>query len=723
MIFLFFFFPSMSQKKDSSPTKEEMKKMMEKAILDLPPAEREKMRKQLDANFDKAMATAGKHKAAENKKTLFFPARNEAVLNTLPKQVMQGASLQACVKKIYAAATAQLTPKQLQEINKLAAGKKPLVLNQLAVTAFLFQKNPLAGYVLGALACDVPDPGPLELNNLAAMLQLGCWPQKAIPILQFIDAKYPGSPLIYNNLGQAYALLGDKEKSKFYLLACLKMSPLHPEANNTMAHLEASNNNMPAAAGFVSNSLKGGFNNAAEALEGKLPAKDRKPLKLDDVDLPDAFNEYKITLPPSLLTIADIPMHKATCDAWYEKLKAEKKKIMELVNKYGEAGEAQLLRDMEAAKRNVLRDPDAGNKITGPFFRMAAKQSHRLGQSYKSPLPSYQKSDDSTREKIERGLRQQLGYNDDGTKKKTGIDCAKNPTHPACEALVINARENCLKWIEIVNKYLKDKAQALFEYRRKVQGQALREFYMSSYWGYLSGANEAQSRYFFYKAANEYLTVIDRLREGSHQMADEANWYTCEPKYKRGGKDMDMISQWKFECPVDAELPFMVGKIKFNCKEASYSLGGGPAVFSITQDLQTQQYTLSIGIGLDISRAIKVPGVEGKLEASINQSIFITFDGNNNMVDAGIKFGAGVSAGYGFGGALPGGAGLDEDGVLTPIGGAGWSKDGGKFEDKIGYTISINSGFEPNISFEESTLMNMFFGEKQIHPNVRLYGK
>jgi hypothetical protein len=277
--------------------------------------------------------------------------------------------------------------------------------------------------------------------------------------------------------------------------------------------------------------------------------------------------------------------------------------------------------------------------------------------------------------------------------------------------------------MEIVNEYLKEKAQALYDYRRKVQVQALREFYMESYWGYLSGANEAQSRYFFYKAADEYLTVINRLSEGSHQMAGEENWRTCEPKYKRGGKDMDMISQWKFECPVDGELPFMVGKIKFNCKEASYSLGAGPVGFSITQDLQTQQYTLSAGIGLDISRAIKVPGVEGKVEASINQSIYITFDGNNNMVDAGIKFGAGVSMGYGFGGALPGGAGLDEDGVLTSIGGAGWSKDGGKVEDKIGYTISINSGFEPNISFTESTLMNMFFGEKQIHPNVRLYGK
>lgn len=91
------------------------------------------------------------------------------------------------------------------------------------------------------------------------------------------------------------------------------------------------------------------------------------------------------------------------------------------------------------------------------------------------------------------------------------------------------------------------------------------------------------------------------------------------------------------------------------------------------------------------------------------------------MTDIGMRFGAGVSAGYGFGGAIPGGAGLDEDGVLTPVGGPGWSKDGNKIEDNIGYTISINSGFEPSITFTESKLKGLFPGEKQINPNVKLY--
>lgn len=204
--------------------------------------------------------------------------------------------------------------------------------------------------------------------------------------------------------------------------------------------------------------------------------------------------------------------------------------------------------------------------------------------------------------------------------------------------------------------------------------------------------------------------------------AFKVSWTACPPNYNTTMKNIELKPKWEFECPVDAELPFFVGKISFNCKEASFSMGAG-AGFSFTQNFEANQFTFSIGIGAAVDKSIKIPGVEGKIEANINQSIFITYDGKKKMADVGIKFGAGVSAGYGFGGSLPGGAGLNEDGVLTTIGGPGWSKEGGKIEDRVGYTISINSGFEPSIEFQESQLMNLFPGVKQVHPNVTLYNK
>lgn len=721
-LFLYSICTVTAQHKSETSSKEEMKKMIEEVLKNYPPAEREKMRKQLEENMAKAMNAADNKKNNERSMPLFFPERNTEVLSKLPQQVLSGASLQAFVKKIYNDIVSKMTATQVQEVSKLAAGKKPLVLNQLACAAFLFQDNALAGFALAARACDVSNPGPLELNNLAAMLQLGGYPQMAIPLLQFINAKYPGSPLICNNLGQAYALLGDKEKTRFYLMSCIKTAPLHPEANNTMAHLEAGNNNMIAAADHVSNSLKGGFNKAAETLEGKLPAKNRKPFNTNNVNLPDAFNEYRITMPPFLLTVEDIPLHKATCDAWDEKLRAQQRMLMELVAKYEQEGNAQIERDIATAKSQLIKNPNALSNIGRPFSIMAISQANRISRQFKSPLPNYKKQYDSASKEVQVNYQKKIGsYSITKDKKGNDIDCAKNPTHPACEEYVRTAKERCYKALEATNEYLKNEAGVMHEYRRKVVAQALREFYFESYWGYLSGLNEAQGRAAYYRAALEYLTRIESLREPPRAPAHEIYYTACDPKYKKGKKDIEIKSKWEFECPVDTELPFFVGKIKFNCKEAGFSVGAGPVGFSFSQNFETHQYTLSAGIGAAIDKTIKVPGVEAKIEASISQSVYITYDGEKKMTDIGMRFGAGVSAGYGFGGAIPGGAGLDEDGVLTPVGGPGWSKDGNKIEDNIGYTISINSGFEPSITFTESKLKGLFPGEKQINPNVKLY--
>ncbi|WP_127130391.1 tetratricopeptide repeat protein [Pseudoflavitalea rhizosphaerae] len=719
-IMLVFCCTALARQEGKMPTKEEIKQLLEKMLLQYPPSEREKMRKQLEANLYKSMEAGAKQQQAAAKLPAFFPAKNSEELNKLPMQPLSGASLQAFVKKIHSEVNARLTAAQLKEINQKAAGKKPLVLNQLAVMAYFFQNNPLAGYALAARACDAANPGMLELNNLAAMLQLGGFPQKAIPILQFIDAKFPGNPVVSNNLGQAYALLGDKEKTKFYLMACIRTAPLHPEANNTMAHLEASNNNMTQAGSFVSNSLKGGHTSAAQLLEGKLPEKNRA-IPYPAIDLPDAFNEFKLKFPPSLLTIEDLNIYRETKDEWQKKWWAEITKVMELRNKYGDEGKKLLEQEIAKAQKAAME----GKLYTfgRTFSIMAAAQMNRRDRNFKSQVPDYMKSWKSARDEVAAYYeKKKKSLSASYAEQMKGLDCGQGPQYKGCEKLMKLKKELCAKLLEATNEYFKNDAGVMDDYRRKVQNAALQEFYFRSYMGYLAGLNEPMARYAFYEAAYEYLNRIEKLKDHSMHGGSETDWTACPPQYRKGKKDIDLKPKWEFECPVDVELPFFVGKIKFNCKEASFSMGAG-AGFSFSQNFETHQYTFSMGIGGSIDKTFKIPGVEGKIEASINQSIYITYDGKKKLTDLGLKFGTGVSAGYGFGGSLPGGAGLDEDGILTPIGGPGWSKDGNKIEDNIGYTISINSGFEPNISFQESKLMNLFPGVKQIHPNVKLYTK
>lgn len=712
-----------AQEKGKPLTAAELQALMEKALENLPPDQREKMRKQMEGNIDKLLA--GAQQSASQKFSLYFPEKDAAILAALPKETLSLPALQSFIQRIAAAVTATLPATQLQEIARLAANRKPAELTLLAVGGWFYKSNPLTALALATKACTSPQTGALDLNNLAAMLQLSGWPQKAIPILQYLVEKYPQSAVANNNIGQAYALLGEKEKTKQYLMACIKLAPLHPEANNTMAHLEAAAGNMAQAAKHVAASLQGGYTNAAANFESKLPAKDRLPARIPEINMPDAFNEFRVNLPVPLQSVNDIPLHYATLEAWEQKFQKEKDLVMNLKNRFSKEEAALTQQQVDYFTEQRIKNPNLRLPPPGRTFTyMAAKQLDRMRNVYHSPLPGYKNDYETAYAEIKNNYE-----------KKTssivaqyrallkGLKCpGKSAQENDCEKIQRLEKELCSKVQVVHNEMLKDKASALSTYRRRTQVEALRKFYMLSYWRFLSGVNLPQAQYYYYYEADQYLMIIDRLKEPKEPKSDTYSWSTCPPQYNYGKKDIDLKMNWDFKCPVDIELPFFVGKLKTNCEEASFSMGEG-ASFNFSQNFKTHQYTFSVGIGTSISKAVKIPGVEGKLEASINQSIYITYDGDKKMTDIGMKFGAGVSAGYGFSGSIPGGAGLDEDGVLTPVGGPGWSKDddGNKIEGKIGYTISINSGFEPGIQFDEGPFTKLFPGEKQVNPRVRIF--
>ncbi|NML22584.1 hypothetical protein HHL16_17005 [Pseudoflavitalea sp. G-6-1-2] len=712
-----------AQEKGKPLTATELQALMEEALKNLPPDQREKMRKQMEGNIDKLLAAS--QQSASQKFSLFFPERDAAILATIPKETLSLPALQTFIQKISTAVTSTLPASQLQEIAKLSVNRKPAELTLLAVTGWFYKSNPFTALALATKACTAPQTGALDFNNLAAMLQLSGWPQKSIPILQYLVEKHPQSAVANNNIGQAYALLGEKEKTKQYLMACIKLAPLHPEANNTMAHLEAAAGNMAQASKHIAASLQGGYTNAAANFESKMPAKDQLPAHFPEINMPDAFNEFRVNLPAPLQSVYDIPLHNATLEAWEQKFHAEEKLVMNLKNKFSKEEEAKTQQQVDYFTEQRIKNPTVRLPPPGRTFTyMAAKQLDRMRKVYRSPLPGFKADYVSAIQEIKNNYDKKAGSITAQYKAlMKGLICpGKDPRNDDCDKLLKLQKELCSKILVVYNEFLKDKASALSTYRRRMQVEALREFYMLSYWRFLSGINLPQAQYFYYYEADQYLKIVDRWREDKEPKSDVASWSTCPPPYNYGKKDIDLKMNWEFKCPVDMEIPFFVGKLKTNCEEASFSLGEG-ASFNFSQNFKTHQYTFTAGIGTSISKAVKIPGVEGKVEASINQSIYITYDGDKKMTDIGMKFGAGVSAGHGFSGSIPGGAGLDEDGVLTPIGGPGWSKDddGNKIEGKIGYTIAINSGFEPSIQFDEGPLTKLFPGEKQVNPRVRIF--
>lgn len=100
-----------------------------------------------------------------------------------------------------------------------------------------------------------------NLNNYAAFLIMTGGEQAAVPILEYLNSKYPNNSTILNNIGQAWFGLGDMDKAKKYFNVAIELYPNHSMANSTMAKVSLSgpNPDTPRAVNFLKASLKGGY--------------------------------------------------------------------------------------------------------------------------------------------------------------------------------------------------------------------------------------------------------------------------------------------------------------------------------------------------------------------------------------------------------------------------------------------------------------------------------
>ncbi|MEO8405050.1 MAG: hypothetical protein ABI480_10655, partial [Chitinophagaceae bacterium] len=104
--------------------------------------------------------------------------------------------------------------------------------------------------------------------------------------------------------------------------------------------------------------------------------------------------------------------------------------------------------------------------------------------------------------------------------------------------------------------------------------------------------------------------------------------------------------------------------------------------------------------------------ISGSIGATMGESLFITFDGNNKISDAGLTFSAGISTGIEGEAEKKLGdrtvkATHDIKGDLTKLN-----------DPTVGYTIGINSG----LNFDEGPFKDLLHpSEIQINKNVKMF--
>ncbi|HKC37354.1 MAG TPA: tetratricopeptide repeat protein, partial [Chitinophagaceae bacterium] len=180
---------------------------------------------------------------ATEEETTTIPKRDITRINSLPKKNLTEAELSLFITKVHAGVEKLIPATERTEALKIynetkSKYKSTAIVANAANGCWMVGHWEKALFIMGKVCIDdITDAD--NLNNYAAFLIMTGGEQAAIPILQYLNEKYPGNSTILNNLGQAWFGLGDMENAKKFLTTATDLYPNHSMANLCMSQLYA----------------------------------------------------------------------------------------------------------------------------------------------------------------------------------------------------------------------------------------------------------------------------------------------------------------------------------------------------------------------------------------------------------------------------------------------------------------------------------------------------
>ena len=641
-----------------------------------------------------------------------FPVKNVAILSSLPKKILTRVELINFLNEVYTRLAKKLAPGISSSVQSIAAkynndGNK---MSDAAIGGWYTNYREEALLLIIKAAMANPDDGVL-LNNCAAMLNMGGLEQIAIPLLKYILQSYPDNGMVLNNIGQGYAGLGETDTAMYYLGRCITSEPDNVEANNTAGQIEAAKGNTGKAIEYFQQSIKAGYNKPSELKLRKIK-KDSKigAFVKPRVKIPEYFNRLKYQFPAQCTSVENAALADAENKAFRETIGHQ---LDGFLHKLGELSSrwAQL----HMMGKPSYRRSTKGEFMSQPFSEFcsimardllhdylmelsAIEPQGKVGKVYMAKLESLENEYQGKYNVIKKGFEER-------EKEAVRLKCCGEGNISCC----IADGEICNAYNGLANQYLPQFAAIWKDWQVKCLLVFKKYFDDLAYWSYLAQHNlpftndlasnpTPSDDYYrmntFYPLVTAYLGVL-------HSMANPRIIKPCH--FEPATATTDSLAIKEIECPFEIEIPFVVGKFELNCEKFSFS-GGEGAVFGYEKKFKSHQSTVSVGIGakLEIGK-VNIGPIKGEISEGISETLFITFDGNNNFSDGGLKFNAKASAGIEM-----------EAGEVVNV-----KKEIAKKETGIGYTLGICSGWD----FNEGPFKGMIgpAPEVQLNKKVKMY--
>lgn len=504
-----------------------------------------------------------------------------------------------------------------------------------AAGLWMMGKAELALYVMGKACLENPTNTD-NLNNYASMLSMSGAEQLSVPVLNYLNKRFPKNSTVLNNIGQAWFGLGDIDKANSYLDSAIRLCAFHPQANYTKSFIEESKDHKAAAIDAAKRSIKKGYSNKKEDQLNNLGYK----LKNDDINwnqpMPaDALGlekfkwpEYPMNVMQSEVLEKEWDNFKQVCQQELDRLTSQQNTLEE---KMIAANQKRMQQVMQASQKGVLISPMpllAPKAVIKLKYLIDGKDGH-LAFNYQKKTEAILnavKQTDEFEDKLSTAEKAiALKYEDAFGEGKS------NPFAAACSD-ENNARN---VFLSSSNKVLRESYVDFFSLlRRKLND----EVYYSQYTQWPDEFEVAK--------VHAKIIWLGSIMQQKVMFKEKSNWCSGVMEEKQP-KAFKLAAFDDVHCVYHSQLKTPVGTLSMDCSRWTTTLDLKIVKLGLKQDMDKETFgdrfmSCSVEVGIGTSAGVNVGPL--KAEASIGAGLAAEFD-RNGLTDLVVKTSAGVSAG------------------------------------------------------------------------------
>jgi hypothetical protein len=550
--------------------------------------------------------------AENNNTSSVIPAKKTALLNALPKRTLTEQELIAFLVAFYNELTKKLAPDLVRAALDIIAQYKSNY-DKIAMTgvAAWYNRAPSESVLLLTYAAS-KSPDDNTLNNCGAILNLYGREEKALPVLKYVLPHQPNNCTLLNNIGQAFAGLGEKDSAMFYFALVFKHCSKHPEANATAAYIAYSNGNEDLAANYMEQSLSGAYSEEHMDFYKNIRA-DSKPLIDPEINLTN--KNYFI---PNGFTPAPNCKNWDDCEIVTAKQEATKKQLAGLRKKYENIVIENSFPNTMKTHQDSLDWKSGKGWKAGPLAKKAQYIKEVISTAYAE-----------ARQKASFDLFERIGRITTNAKEATmALDKEFEPQFKACEGVGGDCSEKveyryCLARKDLDNKFfleLTDASQS-FEsiwYTKDVK------YYNNLV--YLTAITASNKHVLNAECATYTNFLIDQIRVYTLSECNPAGKPTCIEPPPEMPAELPLPEFKVEDCPINIRIPFIVGHVSLNCERFEFEAGEG-IIFKYEKNFKEHESSFAIGTGVEA----EIPG--GIIDGSATATVGFKFDSNLETTD------------------------------------------------------------------------------------------